>query len=67
MREKVIKWRMLMKAMKDVFNQKKDLNDDEKELLRMDSVGIVVESLDNAISFFSERGLKLEGQGTKTR
>ena len=30
----------------------------------MDNVGIVVESLDDAISFFSEIGLKLEGRGT---
>src|SRR3954467_757039 len=29
---------------------------------RMDNVGIVVESLDAAISFFSEVGLKLEGR-----
>lgn len=29
---------------------------------RMDNVGIVVESLDTAISFFSELGLKLEGR-----
>jgi hypothetical protein len=28
----------------------------------MDNVGIVVESLDNAISFFTEIGLKLEGR-----
>jgi catechol 2,3-dioxygenase-like lactoylglutathione lyase family enzyme len=28
----------------------------------MDNVGIVVESLDNAISFFSEIGLKLQGR-----
>lgn len=28
----------------------------------MDNVGIVVESLDNAISFFEEIGLKLEGR-----
>ena len=28
----------------------------------MDNVGIVVESLDDAISFFSELGLKLEGR-----
>jgi len=34
------------------------------KLLRMDNVGIVVESLDDAISFFSEIGLKLEGRGT---
>ena len=30
----------------------------------MDNVGIVVESLDNAISFFTEVGLKLEGRAT---
>ena len=34
----------------------------ENKLLRMDNVGIVVESLDDAISFFSEIGLKLEGR-----
>ena len=32
-------------------------------LLRMDNVGIVVESLDDVISFFAELGLKLEGRG----
>ncbi|WP_020615534.1 VOC family protein [Paenibacillus daejeonensis] len=32
------------------------------KLLRMDNVGIVVESLDDAISFFEEIGLKLEGR-----
>jgi catechol 2,3-dioxygenase-like lactoylglutathione lyase family enzyme len=31
-------------------------------LLRMDNVGIVVESLDETISFFTEVGLKLEGR-----
>ena len=31
-------------------------------LKRMDNVGIVVESLDEAIAFFSELGLKLEGR-----
>jgi catechol 2,3-dioxygenase-like lactoylglutathione lyase family enzyme len=30
----------------------------------MNNVGIVVESIDNAISFFSELGLKLEGRAT---
>ncbi len=34
------------------------------KLLRMDNVGIVVESLDEAISFFTEIGLKLEGRGS---
>ncbi len=32
------------------------------KLLRIDNVGIVVESLDKAISFFQEIGLKLEGK-----
>lgn len=31
-------------------------------LKRMDNVGIVVESLDTAISFFTELGMKLEGR-----
>ena len=31
---------------------------------RMDNIGIVVESLDTAISFFTELGLKLEGRAT---
>jgi catechol 2,3-dioxygenase-like lactoylglutathione lyase family enzyme len=33
-------------------------------LLRMDNVGIVVESLDTTISFFTELGLRLEGRAT---
>jgi catechol 2,3-dioxygenase-like lactoylglutathione lyase family enzyme len=37
---------------------------DGMTLKRMDNVGIVVESLDSAISFFSELGLKLEGRAT---
>jgi hypothetical protein len=36
----------------------------KNKLLRMDNMGIVVESLDNAISFFTEIGLKLEGSAT---
>ena len=32
------------------------------KLLRMDNVGIVVESLDDAIAFFTEIGLTLEGR-----
>ncbi len=35
---------------------------EKNKLLRMDNVSIVVESLDDAISFFSEIGLKLEGR-----
>ena len=34
----------------------------ENKLLNMHNVGIVVQSLDDAISFFSELGLKLEGR-----
>lgn len=34
------------------------------KLIRMDNVGIVVESLDDAISFFTELGMNLEGRGT---
>jgi catechol 2,3-dioxygenase-like lactoylglutathione lyase family enzyme len=34
----------------------------KSNLKRMDNVGIVVESLDEAISFFIELGLKLEGR-----
>jgi catechol 2,3-dioxygenase-like lactoylglutathione lyase family enzyme len=34
------------------------------KLLRMDNISIVVESLDEVISFFKELGLKLEGRAT---
>ncbi len=34
----------------------------KSKLLEMNNVGIVVESLDNAISFFEEMGLTLEGR-----
>ena len=34
----------------------------KSKLMEMHNVGIVVESLDNAISFFTEIGLKLEGR-----
>ncbi len=36
----------------------------KSDLQRMDNVGIVVESLDNAIAFFSELGLTLEGRAS---
>lgn len=36
----------------------------KNKLVRMDNVGIVVESLDNAIAFFTEIGLTLEGRAT---
>jgi catechol 2,3-dioxygenase-like lactoylglutathione lyase family enzyme len=34
----------------------------KNELLRMDNIGIVVESLDDTIAFFTEIGLRLEGR-----
>lgn len=36
----------------------------KSKLLQMNNVGIVVESLDNAISFFTALGLQLEGRAT---
>lgn len=36
----------------------------KNKLIRMDNVGIVVESLDETIAFFTEIGLKLEGRVT---
>lgn len=36
---------------------------EKSKLLEMNNVGIVVENLDNAISFFKEIGLTLEGRG----
>lgn len=38
------------------------MNLKRSNLIRMDNIGIVVESLDEAISFFTELGLKLEGR-----
>ncbi len=35
----------------------------KNNLLRMDNVSIVVELLDEAVDFFTELGLKLEGRG----
>ena len=37
---------------------------ENNKLLRMDNVSIVVESLDNAIAFFTEIGLTLQGRAT---
>jgi catechol 2,3-dioxygenase-like lactoylglutathione lyase family enzyme len=37
---------------------------ENNKLLRMDNVGIVVESLDDVIAFFEEIGLRLEGRAT---
>jgi catechol 2,3-dioxygenase-like lactoylglutathione lyase family enzyme len=36
----------------------------KNKLIRMDNVGIVVESLDETIAFFTELGLELEGRAT---
>lgn len=40
------------------------MNAKKSNLKRMDNVGIVVESLDEVISFFTELGLKLEGRAS---
>lgn len=37
---------------------------EKSKLIRMDNMGIVVESLNEAIAFFTELGLKLEGRAT---
>jgi catechol 2,3-dioxygenase-like lactoylglutathione lyase family enzyme len=37
---------------------------EKSKIKRMDNVGIVVESLEGAIAFFTELGLKLEGRAT---
>ncbi|RFZ91272.1 VOC family protein [Mucilaginibacter conchicola] len=34
----------------------------EQNLIRMDNMGIVVESLDKAVAFFTELGMRLEGR-----
>ncbi|MEO9257868.1 MAG: VOC family protein [Crocinitomicaceae bacterium] len=36
---------------------------EKSNLIEMNNIGIVVENLDNAISFFLEIGLKIEGRG----
>jgi catechol 2,3-dioxygenase-like lactoylglutathione lyase family enzyme len=36
----------------------------KSKLMRMDNVGIVVEALDDAVAFFAELGLTLEGRAT---
>src|SRR5215470_11940191 len=38
------------------------MNSETSNLKRMDNVGIVVESLDEAVAFFTELGLTLEGR-----
>lgn len=38
------------------------MNSEKSNLKRMDNVGIVVESLDETIAFFTELGMKLEGR-----
>ena len=38
------------------------MNAEKPNLKRMDNVGIVVESLDDAVAFFTELGLTLEGR-----
>jgi len=40
------------------------MTSEKSNLRRMDNVGIVVESLDDAIAFFTELGLTLQGRAT---
>src|SRR4051812_41296891 len=40
------------------------MNSKQSNLKRMDNMGIVVESLDEVIAFFTELGLTLEGRAT---
>jgi catechol 2,3-dioxygenase-like lactoylglutathione lyase family enzyme len=44
------------------LNTMVDMNSKQSNLKRMDNVGIVVESLDEVVTFFTELGLKLEGR-----
>jgi catechol 2,3-dioxygenase-like lactoylglutathione lyase family enzyme len=39
-----------------------NMEPEKSRLLRMDNMGIVVETLDEVVSFFAELGLKLEGK-----
>src|SRR4029453_14391712 len=41
-----------------------EMRGNDMALKRMDNIGIVVESLDTAISFFAEVGLEVEGRTT---
>ncbi len=40
-----------------------DIEAKQSNLKRMDNIGIVVESLDEVVAFFTELGLRLEGKG----
>jgi catechol 2,3-dioxygenase-like lactoylglutathione lyase family enzyme len=39
------------------------MSTERPNLKRMDNTGIVVESLDKAVEFFTELGMRLEGRG----
>src|ERR671937_477604 len=56
-------WSLRPSAIAGVIHVRRNIMTDNK-LLRMDNVGIVVESLDETIAFFAELGLKLEGRAT---
>ncbi len=59
-------WKSFRRRLQQIIKQSNQIHKimAKNNLLRMDNVGIVVESLDNAISFFREIGLKLEGRAT---
>lgn len=55
---------LLRKCNAELASFRSRMRGNDMALMRMDNVGIVVESLDTAISFFVELGMKLEGRTT---
>jgi catechol 2,3-dioxygenase-like lactoylglutathione lyase family enzyme len=49
-------------VVEDLWQQEHSMNSEKPNLKRMDNVGIVVESLDAAIAFFTALGMTLEGR-----
>jgi catechol 2,3-dioxygenase-like lactoylglutathione lyase family enzyme len=48
----------------DLLKRSSSMNSGQSNLKRMDNIGIVVESLDETIAFFTELGMTLEGRAT---
>jgi catechol 2,3-dioxygenase-like lactoylglutathione lyase family enzyme len=53
---------MIAQSALTVEERSSEMKSEKPNLKRMDNVGIVVESLDETIAFFTELGLKLEGR-----
>jgi catechol 2,3-dioxygenase-like lactoylglutathione lyase family enzyme len=60
--DKDVDGKTLKQTLKPTIDLRQEPGTDDMTVKRMDNVGIVVESLDDAISFFEELGLKLEGR-----